>query len=987
MKTPEILLTEDQRKELTQIPSNISSWEIARYYTFNETDLEIINQHRRSHNRLGFAIQLCCLRYPGWSLAYMDHIPQTVLSYVAAQLKVEPESFSKYAQREMTPIGHLQELLEVYGFRYFDGMDHPSLEDYLMPCAMENDHVLRLVKLAIEWLRGQKVILPGITTIERIVSKVGQIAEDKIYAIINRSLTSRQKNLLDEMIRSKDSTQITILAYLKEEPGQSSPQAFINIIQRIEVIRKLKLNVDLTEIHPNRMKQLSRLGSKYEPHSFRRFREEKRYAMMVVYLLDLQQRLIDLAVEIHDKQMTILLSKGRKQQDEIQKQNGKSLNEKIIHYTNIGSALIKSRNDGLEPFAAIEAVMPWSKVVESVEEAKKLTRPQNYDYLDLLDSRYHQLRKYTPALFKHLQFSSTRASSGNLVKALSMINDLNETGKRKVPDDAPVDFIPNRWEKYVFDRDGSINRHYYEMAVCTELKNRIRSGDIAVEGSRNYRNFDEYLLPAKGWNAIETVPGTLAVSACFDEYIQERKESMNVRLKWLSDNIRQLDCINLTDGKINIGKLHKETPDEALCLSDRLYGFLPHVKLSDLILEVSTWTGFDRHLTHASTGGIVQSKEKPIVMAALMAMGANIGLVKMADATPEISYHQMAYAAQWRLYDDAMKRAQACLVNYQHKQSLSAYWGDGTTSSSDGMRIQVGVSSLEAEHNPHYGSKKGTTIYRFVSDQFSSFYTKVINTNVRDAVHVIDGLLYHETELCIDEHYTDTAGYTDQVFALSHLLGFRFAPRIRDIADAKLYSLPETSDCNNIGKIIQGKINTNIIKENYDDVLRLACSIRKGTVSGSLIMSRLGSYARQNSLATALREMGRIEKTIFILDYISNEALRRRIQRGLNKGEAMNALARAIFFGKRGELRERELQDQLQRASALNILINAISVWNTVYLKEASEYLKSRNELDENLMKHISPLGWAHINFLGEYSFNMKNIPKNDKLRPLNINK
>lgn len=129
---------------------------------------------------------------------------------------------------------------------------------------------------------------------------------------------------------------------------------------------------------------------------------------------------------------------------------------------------------------------------------------------------------------------------------------------------------------------------------------------------------------------------------------------------------------------------------------------------------------------------------------------------------------------------------------------------------------------------------------------------------------------------------------------------------------------------------IRGKINSKVIRENYDDVLRLAHSIREGTVSASLIMEKLGSYSRQNSLATTLREMGRIEKTIFLLDYISNESLRRRIQRGLNKEEHMNALARAIFLGKHGEFRERALQDQLQRASALNILINAISIWNKV---------------------------------------------------------
>jgi TnpA family transposase len=129
--------------------------------------------------------------------------------------------------------------------------------------------------------------------------------------------------------------------------------------------------------------------------------------------------------------------------------------------------------------------------------------------------------------------------------------------------------------------------------------------------------------------------------------------------------------------------------------------------------------------------------------------------------------------------------------------------------------------------------------------------------------------------------------------------------------------------------------------------------------------------------------MGRIEKTIFILDYISNEAIRRRIQRELNKGEAMNALARALFFGKRGELRERALQDQLLRASALNIFINAISVWNTVYLTEATKVMSEKGILQDQMIKHISPLGWEHINFLGEYTFDLKRMVGLNSLRPL----
>lgn len=156
---------------------------------------------------------------------------------------------------------------------------------------------------------------------------------------------------------------------------------------------------------------------------------------------------------------------------------------------------------------------------------------------------------------------------------------------------------------------------------------------------------------------------------------------------------------------------------------------------------------------------------------------------------------------------------------------------------------------------------------RFVSDQYSTFYTKVINTNAREAVHVIDGLLEHETDLCITEHYTDTAGYTDQVFGLSHLLGFVFAPRIRDISDSKLYLLPGMELKKNINDLASARININIIEQNYEDILRLAYSIKEGLVSSSLILSKLGSYSRQNSLAKALQEMGRIEKTIGLHRY------------------------------------------------------------------------------------------------------------------------
>ena len=561
-----------------------------------------------------------------------------------------------------------------------------------------------------------------------------------------------------------------------------------------------------------------------------------------------------------------------------------------------------------------------------------------------------------------------------------MIRKLNNKNIKKVPSDSPISFIPKKWKKYVFDKNNSINRNYYEIIAFTELKRMINAGDINVIGSKKYKNLESYLISKSEWKKIKTSKYNLAVDLSVLKYLQRQNKTLTMKQKIIFQNIDKIEGLKIIDNKFHLTKIEKNTPDEALKLSKKLYNLLPKVKLPELLQEIAEWTNFHNKFIHLSSHKKTGKNEKIILLATIMALGTNIGLKKMADSTNNISFHQMENIAQWRIYEESLKQAQKILVNY-HKNNtyISRHWGEGNTSSSDGMRVPIGVSTLHSNFNPHYGNRKGATIYRFVSDNFSSFYTKVIHTNVRDAIHVLDGLLYHDTDLNIEEHYTDTAGYTDQVFALCNLFGFRFAPRIRDIPDIKLFSINNSKNTD-ITKIIRGTINTNIIKENYDNVLRLAYSIKTGKVTGSLIMSKLGSYSKKNSFALALREMGRIEKTIFILDYIYDINFRRNIHRGLNKSEAINALARALFFWKKGEFRERKLQSQLRRASCLNILINSIIIWNTAYLEKAVKYLKKSEDFDESLLKFISPLGWNHINFLGEYFFKSKEYKS---LRPL----
>lgn len=684
-----------------------------------------------------------------------------LFNHVAKQLNVDPKSFSLYSSREATKYEHFEEIRNIYGFKNFTSYEYRKASRDLLQHAMKNGNTMYLLNTDQDDLKKQRIILPGMTTLERLVWETRARAEEKLFNVLVQSLSRNQIMKLNEVLNGNFNGTKTRLSWLKEISGQSSPDAFLKVIDRLEYIRTIQLTFDLESIHPNKLLQMARLGAKYNSQALNGFKENKKYAILVAYLTILSQNLIDQAIEIHDRQMMILQSKGRKAQEEIQKQNGKSLNEKIVHFIDIGDALIRAREDGLDPFATLEQVMPWEKMIHSVEEAKQLARPVDFDYLDLIGNRFSYLRKYTPALLRSLEFRSTQASS-SLMNAIETLREMNDTGKRKLAKGTPLDFLPKRWQKHVYDDDGNINHSYYEIAALNELRNHIRSGDVSVIGSRLHKDFDEYLTSSEEWEKAKMNGHRLSTSLSAQDYLDEGLEALSKRLTWVSNNLDSLEGININKSKLHVDRLEKDTPEDARSYSLSLYNMLPRIKLSDLLIEVAGWTGFDEAFVHASTNRAPKGNEKSIIIATLMAMGTNIGLTKMAEATPGISYYQMANTAQWRLYDDAMAKAQATLVNFQHKLALASYWGEGKTSSSDGMRVQVGVSSLHADANPHYGTGKGATLYRFTSDQFSSFYTKVINTNARDAVHVIDGLLHHESDLVIEEHYTDTAGYTDQ---------------------------------------------------------------------------------------------------------------------------------------------------------------------------------------------------------------------------------
>ena len=274
-----------------------------------------------------------------------------------------------------------------------------------------------------------------------------------------------------------------------------------------------------------------------------------------------------------------------------------------------------------------------------------------------------------------------------------------------------------------------------------------------------------------------------------------------------------------------------------------------------------------------------------------------------------------------------------------------------------------------------------------MADQHSTYGTKVIPSTVRDATYVLDEILGNPTDLPIAEHTVDTAGQTLAVFAIFDLLGLRFSPRIKDLPSRRLYRLGPASELSafpHAGPLLTRPIQTDLIVTHWDELLRLAASLKFGHATASLLLAKLQAGSRQNALAQALIEYGRVVRTVFLLRYLADTDLRRKIGGQLNKGESLNALRRALFFANQGHVRRAHHDDQTEQALCLTVVTNAVVLWNTIYLQDARTAMADAGRpVGDEAATHLSPAQSDHINPYGDYTFDIERELTRTGRRPL----
>jgi len=965
---------------LDQFPEVIEEADLITYFMLTPADRDQVLLNRTDTQRLGFALLLCGLRYLGFFPEDVRSAPEPVVTYVAGQIDCSPDALTTYGHRPRTRQEHQQVIMDHLGFRWLDERES-TLLDWLGQRALENERPSVLLQQASIWLYRRRIVRPGITTLERMIARARQIAHQMTYQQIAGMLSPDLKAQLDTLLNPDPDRGLSPLVWLRRPARGDGAADIREVLSKCQHLGQWPIDEwVLQRLPPGRVKHLVQVARRSSNQALQRRSHQQRYPLLMAFLVDTRQRLTDEVLDLYDSRMAQTERDARRDLAEYRLELSEHMIRASGYMAQIGQVLLDGDVDDSDVRRAVFRVISPAGLQRLVDD---LTQP-HLDKLDFLNTRYSYLRRFFPRLIHTLTFRAYQEGD-TLLDALDVLRQMNRD-EGKLPKhlvNAPTDFVPREWRSRVLNRDGTVNRRWYELCVMWELRGALRSGRIWVEHSVRYTHLDSYLIPEELWAGQQQVFFEL-VSIPADSYdrLDDLQDQLTVALRQLDHHLHDDDALRLENGRLILSPY--EGNEATSPLSQQIQQLMPRLQLPQLLYEVDTWTDFSHHLQHAggSTSRIDQLNRHRY--AVMLAQARNIDFKQMVDIV-DLSYRQLIWCNNWYIRQETLQKATDVLVNYLYRQGLSHYWGDGRFSSSDGQRFPVAVRTQNATPLPRYfGYGRGLTFLTWTSNQYSQYSTLVTPPTHREAAYTLDKILDNDSDLQIETHTTDTEGYTDLIFALFDLLGMQFAPRLKDISDTRLYATVSTKVPSQIGPLITRKLNLDLIHQHYSLMLRLAGSLKFRWTTPSIIIRKLQAFPRQHILTQALQEYGRLVKTLFVLRYFQSELYRRQIDIQLNKGEKLHALRGYIHEASRGQIRKKFPEEHLNQANCLNLIVNAVIVWNTVYMQAAITHLRQRGQkISEEELAQLSPVRFEHINVHGKYTFEFSEPLTDAGLRPL----
>ncbi len=371
-------LSEEQRQQLNRFPETIEPDDLIKYFLLSDYDLELIPVKSYAYSRLGFALTLCVLRFLGFIPDELELVPAAIMTFLLKQLNLLeiPVDFNQYGTRAQTKSDHVL-LIEMHlGFHKFGNKDHEPLNTWLLSQAMEHDRPILLLRAAIDKLKRDKITRPPLAFLERLVGSVRDKARKKTYQLLSGIISNERKASLDNILKIDKIKGKTLLTWLRQRAVSHSPESICQTLEKIAFLESFGVHLwDVSMINLNRLKFLNRLGQSSTNQALQRSMPEKRYPVLVAFMFQALEELIDEAIELFDQSISQTYTRSKNSLKKYQEQVQEDINEKVRLLKVIGSVILDETIADPQLRQELYGKVPLNKLRLAIDDCNSLIRP------------------------------------------------------------------------------------------------------------------------------------------------------------------------------------------------------------------------------------------------------------------------------------------------------------------------------------------------------------------------------------------------------------------------------------------------------------------------------------------------------------------------------------------------------------------------------------------------------------------------------------
>ena len=875
-----------------------------------------------------------------------------------------------------------------------------SFEEFREPFTKEVKRLIKkyirpreIFKRLIEFLEIYKVEIPSLFQITREISQSFNQYEDDILNLLDQLVTGDDRFVLDDILSSHESLLLD-LPQLRA-PNQSLKPGMIKkivtVFNHIQcVFTSLEPLYESLSLPDEAFNYYASWTLRATNQQLRQLKDDRKkwiYLLSFVHYqyVTRQDYLIDIVLQSHQH----FSSKVEKLQGDRylkRKQERKKAFEEIVDQ-NKSLVLFRKKIKNIIEDQNINSDDKINDLKIALKEHYIAENQQiqfkdndTLDYHEATESIFKKLNNRVGDILKIIRFNP-RTSNKELIEAIDYYQTKKYIGKL-----APIGFLIGEKPSLYITEKGRMNTQRYRYSLFSKITENIKSGSLNLIYSSKYLSIEEYLIKDDYWNIHKKdiiKQSNLEQVTDVDKTIRKQLHKLNEQYIVTNNNIN-----NGNNEYVRIdkkGKYFVKTPSIHLkntsSIRELIQTKLQHkTPLIDLLHLTQSYSNFLEEFQHLN---LKSSKKKPLnndKLAVLVAYGCNIGITQMTQSTKGVNREQLLHLSKWFFSIKNLQNANENLAKAIDKLEVSKLLiqdKDERKTASDGQKMNVKSNNptLNASYSyKYFGKGKGISINSFVDEKNLIFHTNVLSSSDRESMYLIDGLV-NQNIVKTKWHTTDTEGFTEVVFAVTNLMGIQYAPRIKKYKNQTLYTdskeIKDRYIKNGFCILPQKMINTTLIKENWENILKFVSTIMLRDVTPSQLFKRLNSYSKQHPIYSALKEYGKIIKSQYILKYYDDLELRQTIEYRLNMVELTQKFSRAVFFGNNQEIEYETIEEQNIAMLCKQLIQNSIILWN--YIQLTTILIEAKNEVEKNdlieVIKNGNVLTWKHINFYGEYDF------------------